>query len=414
MIKIKTIKAFSFKNDIILFTTTNLLYSLMVFVLNLIFPLLFEKELFTQVVYIFQMIILGNSLTNLGISIGLLRNSTIDKKNTLRYSLISFILIQMSLFFLSFIKNNPITFILNLSDLNSLEHFLFYFSVISINIYRYNKSVMNSEKKFIKMLINMSYIILLRIIGVCIIYFFINTTLTNVLIYLFVLPFVFEYLYTCKKLINYKLRVLFLFDKGFQKFSFFCLRVFLAGALFTYTDRLIIIKMKNYNTEISALFAFAFGFLGVVSVLNFSFQNYFLNRINPKDKESVLSFLEKLKKYSLHYLVLMTFGTFLVCILIYILYDDTDFLIFPVTIILLFKTAITSYFGFKNILITSFDLMHYSIAVNLLRLLLVFLTLLLIGQIHFLYVLLIVSFIMIFCELILNIIVNKNLKLKYD
>jgi len=413
MIK-KPIRAFSFKHDIILFTTTNLLYSVMVFVLNLIFPLLFEKELFSQVVYVFQMIILTNSLSNFGISTGLLRNSILDKKNTLRYALLLIVLIQMSLVFLSFIQNNPITVFLNLSDLNSLEHFLFYFSVVSINIFLYNKSIMNSEKKFKQMFRYTSYIVLFRIIGILVIYFLVDTTLTNVLIFIFVLPFVCEYMYTYKRLIHYSLRVFFSFDKSFLSFLIFCLRVFLAGALFTYADRMIIIKMKNYDPDISALFAFSFGFLGVVSVLNFSFQNYFLNRINPEDKESVFSFLKKLKKHSLIYLFLLTLATFLVCVLIYILYDDIDFMIFPITIILIFKTAITSYLGFKNILITSFDLMNYSIAINFLRVLFVFVTLLFVGQIHFIYILLIVSFVMISCEWILNKIVDINLKLKYD
>ena len=184
-------RGYSLKNDIILFTTTNLLYSLMVFVLNLIFPLLLEKELFTQVVYVFQMIILMNSLSNLGISTGLLRNSIIDKKNTLRYALLAIMLIQMSILFLSFFNNNPITIFLSLADLNSLEHFLFYFSVVSINIYLYNKSIMNSEKKFRKMITNVSFIILLRILGLVLIYFFIDKTLTNFLIFIFILPFVF-------------------------------------------------------------------------------------------------------------------------------------------------------------------------------------------------------------------------------
>ena len=173
------LRLFSFKNDMVLFTITNLLYSAMVFILNLIFPLLFERELFNQVVYIFQMIILLNSIINFGISTGLLRNSTIDKKNALRCALLSIVLIQISLVLLSFFQNNPITTSLFLSDLNSLEHFLFYFSVISINIYLYNKSIMNSEKKFEKMFTNMIYIILIRAIGILVIYFFVEDLSTE-------------------------------------------------------------------------------------------------------------------------------------------------------------------------------------------------------------------------------------------
>lgn len=408
------LRLFSFKNDVILFTITNLLYSAMVFILNFIFPFLFERELFSQVVYIFQMIILTNSLINFGISTGLLRNSTIDKKNTLRCALLSIVLIQISLVILSFFQNNSITTFLILSDLNSLEHFLFYFSVISINIYLHNKSIMNSEKKFEKMFINMIYIITIRAIGILVIYFIVEKTLTNVLIFIFVLPFVCEYIYLIKKLTKYNIRVLFSFDKSFLSFLHFCIRVFIAGALFSYADRMIIIKMKNYNPDTAALFAFAFGFLGVVSVLNYSFQNYYINRINPEDKQSVFSFLEKLNKYSLHYLIFVIISISIICVLIYIFYADIDFLIFPITIILIFKTAITSYLGFKNILITSFDLMRYSISINLLRVLLVYLTLLYIGKIHLLYILLIVSLVMIFCELILNKIVDRKLNILYD
>lgn len=408
------LRLFSFKNDVILFTITNLLYSAMVFILNLIFPLLFERELFNQVVYIFQMIILTNSIINFGISTGLLRNSIIDKKNALRCALLSIVLIQISLVLLSFFQNNPITTFLILSDLNSLEHFLFYFSVISINIYLYNKSIMNSEKKFEKMFINMIYIIVIRAIGILVIYFFVEKTLTNVLIFIFVLPFVCEYIYLLKKLTQYNIRVLFSFDKSFLSFLHFCISVFIAGALFSYADRMIIIKMKNYNPDTAALFAFAFGFLGVVSVLNYSFQNYYINRINPEDKQSVFSFLEKLNKYSLHYLIFVIISISIICVLIYIFYADIDFLIFPITIILIFKTAITSYLGFKNILITSFDLMRYSISINLLRVLFVYLTLLYIGKIHLLYILSIVSVIMIFCELILNKIVDRKLNILYD
>ena len=400
--------------DIYLFIISNLLYSLMVFVLNVLFPLLFEEDIFIQVVYIFQMIIVVNSLSNFGISTGLLRNSVLDKQNTLRYALLSIFIIQSFIFILSFFKNNLITQALNINGLTFIEHLFLYFSVISINIYFYNRSIMNSEKKFKLMIRHLIFVVLVRISSLISLVFFIENTLSNILLFIFIIPFSLEYVFLFKKIANYKFHEFIRLDKKYFYFLFFSFKVFIGGALFVLSDRFMLIKMKEYDNETASLLAFSFGFLGVVSVINYSFQNYFLNRIDPNSKESIFSFLKKIKKYFPHYFLIMLIGTLVVCSIVYILYVDFDLLIYPIIIILIFKTAITSYLGFKNILITSLDLLKYAIVINALRLLLVAVSLLFLESIGFISTLLLISLVMIMCELILNKIVDKNLNLKYE
>lgn len=401
-------------NDIVLFVITNLLYSLMVFVLNLTFPVLFENQIFNKVVYIFQMVILMNSLSNFGISTSLLRNSVIDKLNSLKNAFFMFIIIQFIFFVLSFFKNNLITKLINLDGMTGYEHFMFYMSIISINVYLFNKSVMNSQKEFRLMLRNIFYLILIRVLSISIVYSFNITEIREVLFLIFVLPFIVEYVYFSRMIFRIGLKkIIKINTKSLKSFFYFSLRVFIVGSIFSLTDRLVIIKMKNVNEDITALLAFSFGFLGVISVLNFSFQNYFLNKINPLEKESVFNFLKKLKKYLIHYCVLVIGAITFICLIIYFLYAQINPLIYSISVILILKTAVTSYLGFKNILITSFDMLNYAVLINLLRFILVYYTLTFSDKINLIQLLIVISLIMIFCEYFLNMVVNFKLKNKY-
>lgn len=360
------------------------------------------------------MIVLMNSLSNFGISVSLLRNSIFDKNKTLLNAYISFTFVQIILLLLAFIQDNFITKSLNLSDLDYKEHICFYISIIALNIYLFNKSVMNAEKNFKTMLRYVFYIVLIRILAISLLYWFKLNQLSEVLILIFILPFLIEIIYYLKRISNFRINKFFKFDKDFFKFISFSFRVFIVGSLFSLTDKLVIIKMKSVNTDLSSLLAFSFGFLGIVTVLNFSFQNYFLNKINPSKKETIISFLENIKKYSIHYFLMVSAATAFICLLIYSLYDGFNPLIYTITVILILKTAITSYFGFKNLLVTSFDMLNDALVVNIFRLFLVYISLQFIDYFDFVYILLLVSLEMIACEYLLNIIVKNKLKSQYD
>ena len=136
------------ENELLQFFLCNAIFSGSTFLFNLLFPILFDQNLFGEVVYLFQMVIFMNTITGFGLSITLLRNHSIDGSQSYLYYYLSIGLITFSLLSLGFFQDNPVSRYIRVNDLGSIEHLLFYISVIFSNLFLFNRSFLNSKKRF--------------------------------------------------------------------------------------------------------------------------------------------------------------------------------------------------------------------------------------------------------------------------
>lgn len=396
-------------NELLQFFLCNAIYSGSTLIFNLIFPFIFEKELFGEVVYLFQMVIFMNTITGLGLSTALLRNYNKNEEGIAFQYYLSIFIITIVLIIFGLQPGNPISLYIEVSDLTQGEHFLFYSSVIVSNLFLFNRSYLNADRMFKIMLLNVSLIFILRLLGLVIINEIGQTDLINVLLVLFVTPFLYEIYFFILKL--FKLSKFYnLFSRAdYIKFLQFSLKVFIVGAIFVAADRLFLIRLKAEESKFTSILSFAYGFLGIISILNMSFTNYFLGKIDPNNNVEILNFETRVRTYAWKFITFAITISIIAAILVYLIYPQLGTIAPIVLFILIIKTAAISYFGLTNLLSKTLNLLGYDIVINILRYLLILFTINMSQDWNFLITLILVSSIMILGEFALSQVIRYNI-----
>lgn len=398
------------ENELLQFFLCNAIFSGSTFLFNLLFPILFNQELFGEVVYMFQMVIFLNTITGFGLAITLLRNHSIEGNRSYLNYYLAISLITLGLLCLGFLQDNPVSRYIKVNDLGSIEHLLFYLSVIFSNLFLFNRSFLNSKKRFDYMLLNVSIISVVRLIGLVYISSITSADILKVLLVLFIIPFLYEGFFFIQQLARYwNSGVKFKFQ-DFFKFINFSLKVFLAGAIFVAADRLFLLRLKEVDSQFTDILSFAYGFMGIISILNMSFSNYFLGKIVPSNNEEIILFQQKIRKYIWKFTIFVCLISAIIGTLIFWLYPELGWIAPIVLVILIVKTAVISFLGLTNLLTKTLNLVRYDLLVNIMRYALVFLVIHLSKQWHFLSTLIVVSMVMVLGEFILTTLVKIKIQ----
>ena len=388
-------------NHFVQFLLCNLIYSFSTFCLNLVFPLIFEVKFFEEFIYLFQITFFLTSMTGFGITTSLLRNHINEHNQTLTYFTVTGFIVSLLLLLLSFFPNNYLSIWLNVDHLTFWNHFMLYLSVIFTNLFLFNRALMNVEKTYILMLCNIGAITLIRLIGLGYISYVSNSSIAMVLAIVFVIPFLFEFIFYVKNLFSSLRSFKFQFDTGYKYFLSYSLQVFSAGALYVLCDRLYLIHLKNVSPDLASVLGFSLGFVGVISVFNKSFTNYFIGTINPENKKQITQFKVKVKKHGIKFFSISLFLNITICILVYYSYTNFKPIVVLVLFITIMKTSIISYLGFTTMLTKTLGIQYYDLIINLLRVLAVYLLLKYFVFISFIWMLLLISLIIIIGEVVL-------------
>lgn len=402
----------SIKSPFILFLLCNVIYSSTTFAFNIIFPLIFPKTFYDEFIYIFQMILFLVSLSGFGLMTALLAHYQTSPLQTFSNYFLSSGIVLLLILSIGFFPNNPISNWIHLDMDNRWTHLIFYISVILSSQFLFNRSVMNAEKQFQLMLKNILLITLLRLIGLFWIVYTNSTSILTVLTALFIIPFLLEpFLFLRRMIVSFQQAPPAL-DKSLVKFLSFSMQVFASGAIFILCDRIYLISLKESSTTLASTLSFAFGFIGIISVFNAAFTNYFLGKINPHSTSEIKSFQKKIRHYCTHYFILSITISLLICTFVYVTYDSEISTIL-IILILILKTAIISYFGFTNILTKTLKIQQFDLFINVLRLALVYIIINLLNSQNIVLTVFMISVIMIACELVIywyvNHIVSKRI-----
>jgi len=388
----------------------NFIYSGSVFLLNLILPALFKNQKLEEIAYLFQMIFFLASIFGLGLNIAFLRNSK-DKSDELstQYA-ISILLITFSTLILGCYPNNLISKWINVEELSSINHFVFYCSIALTNLYFLNRAVLNSRKQFGLMLSMSAWVTFLRVIVLLVLWLFNLTNLTNFLIFIFILPFLGEVIYFVGFLKTSFKRNLQVINFNFFKFITFSIEIYLSGALFIWSERLYLLELRARGSEHLAEVAFSTGFLGFISVFNMTFTSYFIGKIDFQDKFQIVQFVEKVKKYFAIFFVavFILLGTML--FFVSRLYPEFGTMFFVILTVIFLKTGILSYLGFTNLLSKTLKLQRWDLAINFFRLVIIYGVLNFINAIDFIVELIVISAIAIIGELVLRKVILGKVK----
>jgi len=234
-----------------------------------------------------------------------------------------------------------------------------------------------------------------------------SNSISTILLVYYIIPFGFEVYYFLKKFLkfyNYSFKI-----KNYVEFVSFCLKAFIIGALFVSCDRFFLVHIKAVDSSLSANLSFAFGFVGIISVFNASFTNYFLGKLNPENIEDISLFKNNIKKRARLFFSFTIIGIIFICLFVYYVYNQLDDLIIPILVLVILKTSIVSFFGFTNVISKFLHLQNIELIINLLRLIFVWLVIQYYNDFGFIYSLSIISIIMILGEYILNKIIDSRI-----
>ena len=353
------------------FLLANVIFSISTFLINLSLPIILSESLYDKFIYLFHMVFFITTLFQFGMVVGLYKFYDKYRKEIFNIYYTLVLLINVVLLLFSLKVDNFINVALKITDITVVESFSFYCSVIVLGIFLFNKGKNIIEKSF-KYMLKISMSVFIIRIFVIVFLFIIHIESLSILLFLFfILPFFRDIIDYVKSTIKFvrpnSLNFILL-----RKFLYFIFNVWIIGMLFTISDKIFLISTKGLNQELTTAIAFSSGFVGIISLFNSTFSNFFLAKLSSNNLCDIDNYLKQLIKFLPKYFVLLL----LICIIfsLFILLGYSQFGIFTstITFITLLRMGFISYLGLFTLLGKILDLLHLEIVLNILRILVVY------------------------------------------
>lgn len=387
----------------------NIIYSISTFAVNICLPYILEYSFFNEFIYMFQMVLFMTTVMQIGIVVGLYKFIEKSRQSIFNVYYIIILVVNILLLFLGLLSPNFISILLKLDTLTKTEHLIFFLSIIVSGIFLYNKGKNIADKAYKYMMKVAITAFVIRILIVIILCLYNTTSLSLTLFLVFILPFaqdIKDYLKNSFKYIRFKELDISLL----RIFSIYSLKVWTIGTLFIVSDRIFLIYTKDINPQLTTAIAFSSGFLGIISLFNASFTNYFLSNLSSERIEEVKNYTKKLKGLILPYSVLLLVICLFFSGLIYIIYPTLGSIAAIILFITLLRAGLISYLGMFSLLTKVLDLLNLEITLNICRIILVYLLCTLWHPENLILWYTVVLFTIPFPELALTIIINYKIR----
>lgn len=393
--------------DISYYFIANIIFSVSTFVVNICLPKIFEPSFFEKFIYIFQMVLFLTTLSQFGIVVGLYNFIEENRSKILNtyYSIILFI--NLILLILGLINGNIVSTLLKLGDLSSSQHLLFYFSIIVSGIFLFNKGRNVADKSYRYMLRVAITAFCIRLLVIIFLSIYQTSSLTLVLFLLFILPFVQD----IKDYIGYSIkhiRFARFNENMIADFLQYSSKVWFIGVLFMVSDKLFLISTKGIDVQLTTAIAFSSGFLGIVSLFNSSFSNYFLSNLSSNRIDEIQVYVRRLKKLFIPYIGILLIICLCMSAFVYYSYPSLGRIASIVLFIALLRSGLISYLGMISLLSKVLNLLNIEIVLNIVRIIIVYLLCTYWHPQNLLIWYSIVMFVVPFPELVLVFIINRK------
>jgi hypothetical protein len=207
-------------------------------------------------------------------------------------------------------------------------------------------------------------------------------SLDEIFLYLFVFPFIFIAFFNLKNNISYikesfknigEKRNISIFTKRFKKLIVFSAFTYAIGTLYVYASRYVLVYLTENNmTEVLAELGYAFSFGGLIMVFMVSIRLYLVSKFNISDTEAIMVYIKKVKGYKFHFLVVGLLISLLISSAVYVIkpeYLSIDSIYF--LFMLIFSYSCIMYFSMITLLSKTFNFNKMELFLNIIRLILV-------------------------------------------
>lgn len=360
-----------FQRNISYYVLANVLYSMSSFIVNLSLPFVLDTAFYSHFVYVFQMVMFMTGMTQLGIIVGLYRFIKQNRHEALNVYYTILLFIYLTLLILGCITNNFINQLIKIGQMSTVENLLFYMAIIVSSMYVYNKGKNVADKAYKYMMRVTLSAFIIRVLILVLLFFLHTTSLSLVLFLLFVLPFVqdvVDYIRNSFKHVSFKR----LNRELLKTFMLYSLKVWLIGALFTTSDKIFLISTKGLDAQFTTAIAFSAGFIGIISLFNQTFQNYFISNLSPENPQNITRYIRRIKKMSLVYFVCLLFVAIAFSGIVYLFYSRLGMIASIVLFTTLVRAGFISYLGMFSLLTKVLDLLNVEILLGIARIAVVY------------------------------------------
>lgn len=344
------------------FLYANAMYSVSTGLISILAPYIINDAIcYENFIYIFQSIMYLTSVFTAGFTVALLR---FYKYAPAKYeSFFSFItlLIIGAILILGLWKNNGLTEWLNIHAESSIEHLIIYIGVCSSLIYIFNRAYLTAKEKFQSITYGITIIFLLRILAMA---FIAIAKITNVKIIIFmvcILPMCHEILIFGKRVLSMKISS----PNGLSEFVVFALKTAIIGILFLTSNRLLAISVKSYDNSIAASLSYAYGLIGLVSILNATISSYFIGKLDCNDPEMIAHYLKKIRAFIPYFAITLLGVSFVAYLFVKTTYPCNPTETAWICVVTICQSGIIFYLGLVTLLAKTYNCLNVQLLINI-------------------------------------------------
>ena len=354
------------RKPLFLYFTANAIYSLSTFVVTLCIPFIFEKDFFATFIYDFQMVLFLTTVTNLGIVSGLYKFIVRNRNDSLNIYYTILTVVYLLIFALGCVNGNIVSRLINLGEMTNEENFMFYISLLVSSMFVYNKGKNVADRNYRYLFQVTLTACLLRLFALIFLFLYPVHSLSLALFVLFVLPFVQDIKdHICNS--SRYIHISAIKKEALLGFLSFSLRVWFIGTLFMVSDKMFLIGTKGIDKQFTTGLAFAGGFLGIISLFNQTFQNYFVSKLSCNNPAEVYAYLQRIKKLALPFFLLLLLICATVSFCADLIYSSLGEQIPILLFLTLLRAGLLSYLVLYSLLTKVLDLLNIEIMLNVLR-----------------------------------------------
>jgi len=344
----------------------NILFSVSTMIINILLPKILPTDVFTDFIYIFQMVFFLTTVFQIGLVVGLYHFIEQDRQKTLNIYYLSVGSLMILLLAFALWPDNPLLSALNLNGIGRGQQMAFFASVIVSEIFLYNKGKNVADKDYRYMMRISVTVFLFRMIALAVIGLTHITDISLILALVFIIPFVQDIRDFVVNSCRY-VRLGLVSGNLLQQLLVYSLKVWVIGALFIISDKMFLISTKGLDVSFTTALAFCSGFVGIISLFNSSFTNYFMSNLSSSRIDEIRRHINRLFKLAPLYVLMLLVVCGLVSGGIFLTYPNMGMIAPMVAFIILLRTGLISYLGMFSLLTKVMDMLNIEIALNVCR-----------------------------------------------
>ncbi len=372
-------------NEGAIYFLSSLVYSFSTYLIALLIPYKLNLESMAEFSAAFNIIMLLSFVFELGIVTSFLRHNQIYKVSGYINSFLQLSIFIVIIIFSQTVLGDLLDNLFGLGGVSIAREYI-YLSVLSILMWIFFKNNLLAQKKIKLIIYNAFWILFVRVAFLIYIFFYASTiSLNHIYLYLFVVPFIVMLIFLLRDNVKFVLdlknligdkRNINIFKKRLKKFINFSIMTYFIAILYVYTGRYVIVYVTDHHMkQLMAELGYAFSFFGLILVFITSIRSYLISKFNIADMEAIKEYVNKINSYKYKFFLLALLLSMAMSYMVFLIkpsYLSDRSVVF--VFILILSYVLIAYYSLITLLSKTFNFNQLELFLNIVRLILVVLS----------------------------------------